>query len=93
MQEPNYINTCHQCVHFNDSTFKCMKSGKKSKPNSIHSCCETLDDYILDDKYLSYDEREIQPFIDFLKSPMGHFILDTLDTCDTSQVCFRSMNR
>ena len=62
-----------------------MKFGKKSKPNSIHACCETLDDYILEDKYLSYDEGEIRSFIQFLKSPMGHFILDTLDTCDTSQ--------
>ena len=85
MQEPNYINTCNQCVHFNDPTFKCMKSGKKSKPNSIHSCCETLDDYILDNKYLSYDEWEIQSFANFLKSPIGRSILDTLDTCDLSQ--------
>ena len=93
MQEPNYINTCRQCVHFNDSTFKCMKSGKKSKPNSIHSCCETLDDYISDDKYLSYDEAEIPSFVDFLKSPMGHFVLDILDTCDTSQAYFATISK
>lgn len=93
MQEPNYINTCHQCVHFNDSAVRCMKFGKKSKSNSIHTCCETLDDYILENKYLSYDEEEIKSFIKFLKSPMGHSILDTLDTCDKSQVRFRSMSR